>query len=203
MRLIRVRGRPTYRLCSALRHDWFGSPPSAVPWWAGKDLGDRMSLLGFSATRLALFVAAVLVAGCSVSVHAGYGKPTAEEAYRSAIAQPFNDLTAAAARTSRVCAGGSQPNPQQCYADTKAEIARVSAVERALRSTHTPAQFARANADLLRGLDVFIQGLTKRNEGLAAHSSAEYSAGSALIAKALTMQKAAFAEYPADAHIIG
>ncbi len=160
-----------------------------------------MSDVRLPITRLAL-LAAVLCAGCSVSVHAGQGNPQAEQAYRTAIAQPFNDLTSAAGKANRVCAGGSQPNPQQCYTDTAGEISSARAVEQALRSVPTPPRFAKANADLLHGLAIFVQGLTKRNDGLAAHSTSEYSAGENLITHGLAIQKSAFAEYPADANIV-
>ena len=52
------------------------------------------------------------------------------------------------------------------------------------------------------GSAFLVQGLTQRNAGLAAHSSAEYAASYKLIDKGLAMQKAAFAEYPADANIV-
>jgi hypothetical protein len=155
-----------------------------------------------AALQLAVLVLALPCAGCAVSVSAGSGHPQ-EQAYRQALSKPFKDLTAAAAKTSQVCAGGSRPNPQQCYADTAAEIAGARAVEQALRGVRTPPSFAKANADLRHGLRVFVQGLAERNAGLAAHSSAEYNASYKLVNAGLVMQKAALAESPKNAGIVG
>lgn len=143
----------------------------------------------------------MLCIGCAVSVHFGRGNPAAEQAYRAVLTRPMNTLTTAASNANKTCAGGSQPNPAQCYANTKIEITDARALERAIRSVPTPARFRKANADLLRGLDVFINGLITRNDGLAAHSGSQYTAGQNLIMRGLSLQKAALAEYPADANI--
>lgn len=143
----------------------------------------------------------VFCAGCTVSVHAGYGNPQAEQVYVAAISRPMNALTAASSRANQTCAGGSKPDPARCYSNTKIEIEAARALQRAMRSVPTPPRFAKANRDLLQGLDLFIKGLTKRNEGIAAHSASEYTTGSNLITKGLALQRAALAEYPADAHI--
>ncbi len=162
-----------------------------------------MSSLRLPITQLALLVTAVLCVGCSISIHAGNGNPEAEQAYRQAISQPVKSLTAAASKVDRTCAGGSQPNPQQCYVNTNTEIASARAFERALRSVPTPPRFAKATADMLNGLSIFVQGLNKRNEGLAAHSATDYSASYKLIDRGLALQKTAFSEYPADAKVAG
>ena len=75
------------------------------------------------------------------------------------------------------------------------------ALEHAMRGVLTPSRFVKANTDLLHGLDIFIQGLIKRNEGLAQHSAAEYIAGSHLVGQGLDIQRASIAEYPRDAKI--
>ena len=160
-----------------------------------------MSSHRLPAWRLTLLAAAVLCVGCSVSVHAEYGDPQAERAYRQAIIQPFNDLTSAASKASQTCAGGSQPSPKQCYVDTNIEIVRARALERVLRSVPTPSRFAKANTGLLQGLGIFVQGLIKRNDGLVARSTAEYVAGENLITNGLAVQKKAITEYPSDANI--
>ena len=142
-----------------------------------------------------------LCASCSVSVHYGSGDPQAEQAYREAVAGPMNVLTTAATNANETCAGGSRPDPAECYTFTTTEITAARALERALRGVPTPTRFVKANTGLLHGLDIFIQGLIKRNEGLAAHSTAEYEAGSQLIGKGLDIQRIAIAEYPKDAKI--
>ena len=70
-----------------------------------------------------------------------------------------------------------------------------------MRRVRTPSRFVKANADLPHGLDVFLEGLIKRNEGLAAHSITEYAAGSQLVQKGLGIQRVAITEYPKDAKI--
>lgn len=158
--------------------------------------------MGLAAVALGCAATGVLGAGCGVSVHVGYGTPPqAQQAYVAAIAPPMKALTAAASKTGQTCAGGSRPDPSRCYANTRLEIRDARDLERAMRSVPTPSRFVRANKDLLHALDVFIHGLIQRNEGLAAHSPAEYMAGSKLITKGLNLQRAAIAEYPADAHI--
>lgn len=161
-----------------------------------------MIKIGLLARSLLIAATAAICVGCSVSVHSGNGDPQAEQVYRRAITQPFNNLTVAASNASQTCAGGKKANPQQCYLDTNIEIASARAVERALKSVPIPPRFAKANTDLLHGLGIFVTGLAKRNAGLGAHSSAEYSAGESLINKGLAIQKSAFAEYPADANIV-
>lgn len=155
----------------------------------------------FVALRLVIVLAAFLCTACAVSVHLGYNKTTAEQAYRHAIAGPFNNLTAAATAANSVCAGGSQPNQRQCYTDTASEIASAQAVERTLRSVAVPHGFAKANSDLASGLGIFITGLIERNRGLARHSDSQYAAGQNLIGKGLSAQKRALAEYPPGANI--
>ena len=70
-----------------------------------------------------------------------------------------------------------------------------------MRTRTIPARFVKANTDMLRGLDLFVQGLERRNRGLAAHSEPEYSAGLDMIAQSLAEQKTAIGEYPKDARI--
>jgi hypothetical protein len=152
---------------------------------------------------LALLGATVLCVGCSISVHFGHGNPRAEDAYRKAISRPFQDLTAMASRANKVCAGGSQSNPRLCYTDTHAEIGSARAVERILATASIPPRFTEANSDLLHGLGIFVQGLVKRDDGLAIHSGSEYSTSYLLINKGLAEQKAALAEYPPGSNIAG
>lgn len=154
-------------------------------------------------TRLVIVLMAFLCTACAVSVHVGYNKTTVDQAYRHAIAKPFNNLTAAAAAANSVCAGGSHPNQQQCYIDTASEIMSARAVVRALRSVAVPPGFAKANSDLARGLGIFIDGLIERNQGLADRSDSQYAAGENLISKGLAVQKRALSEYPAGANIVG
>lgn len=151
---------------------------------------------------LVIVLAGFLCTACAASVHVGYNKTTASQAYRQAIAKPFNNLTTAAAAANSVCAGGSQPNQQQCYVDTASEIASARAVVRALRSVAVPPGFAKANSDLARGLGVFINGLIERNQGLAGRSDSQYAAGENLISKGLALQKHALSEYPPGANIV-
>jgi hypothetical protein len=151
--------------------------------------------------RLVMVLTAFLCTACTVSVHLGYNKATAEQAYRHAIAGPFNNLTAAATAANSVCAGGSQPNQQQCYTDTASEITSAKVVVRTLRSVAVPHGFAKANSDLARGLGIFINGLIERNQGLARRSDSQYAAGQNLISKGLSVQKRALAEYPPGANI--
>lgn len=153
------------------------------------------------AAGLASVTLALLGTGCSVSVHAGYGNPAGEQAYRAAIARPMSALTARAASANATCAGGSHPSPSACLANTTTEINSARALESAMRGVPTPARFAKANGGMLRGLDVFVRGLVMRNAGLAAHSAAEYSAGQNLVGQGLALQRSAIAEYPADAKI--
>jgi len=152
--------------------------------------------------RFVMVLSALLCTACAVSVHLGYNKTTAEQAYRHAIAKPFNNLTAAAAAASSVCAGGSQPNQQQCYIDTASEIMSARAVVRTLLSVAVPHGFAKANSDLVRGLGIFIDGLIERNRGLASRSDSQYAAGENLISKGLSIQKRALSEYPPGANIV-
>ncbi len=167
----------------------------------------RASVTFRSAQLLRLFrwiapaVGTLLCAGCTVAVHVGYENQQVGRAYRDAIADPMAALTSAASAADSSCAGGSQPNPSRCFADTRIEIADVMTLERTLRSARVPASFVRANKDLLHGLDIFIQGLSERNAGLESHSAAEYTAGSSLIQKSLALQRSAISEYPSDAHI--
>jgi hypothetical protein len=156
---------------------------------------------GRSLMRLVMVLTAFLCTACAVSVHLGYNKTTADQAYRHAIAGPFNKLTAAATAANSVCAGGSHPNQRQCYNDTAAEIASAQAVVRTLRSIAVPHGFAKANSDLASGLGIFINGLIERNQGLARHSDSQYAAGQKLISKGLSVQKQALAEYPPGANI--
>lgn len=151
--------------------------------------------------RLVTVLTAFLCTACAVSVHLGYNKTAADQAYRHAIAGPFNKLTAAATAANSVCAGGSHPNQQQCYNDTASEIVSAQAVVRTLRSVAVPHGFAKANSDLARGLGIFINGLVERNQGLARHSDSQYAAGQRLISKGLSAQKRALAEYPPGANI--
>lgn len=150
---------------------------------------------------LVVALTVLFCSACSVSVHLGYNKASAEQSYRHAITKPFNNLTAAATAANSVCAGGSNPDQQQCYADTIAEIGSARAVVRALRSVSVPHGFAKANADLIRGLGLFIDGLIKRNQGLTSRSDAQYAAGQNLISRGLSVQKRALAEYPPGANI--
>lgn len=152
--------------------------------------------------RLVMVLTAFLCTACAVSVHVGYNKTTADQAYRHAIAKPFNNLTAAAAAANSVCAGGSQPNQQQCYVDTASEITSARALVRALRGVAVPHGFANANSDLARGLGIFIDGLVERNRGLAGHSDSQYAAGENLISRGLAAQKRALSEYPPGANIV-
>jgi hypothetical protein len=146
-------------------------------------------------------VVAAACAACSISVHVGYGNPQSEQAYVAAVRQPMKTLTNSASSANNVCAGGDNPDSSLCYSDTKIEIHAAQSLEKAMRGVAAPHTFAKANRDLLHGLDVFIEGLTKRNDGLAAHSARDYIAGSSLIAHGLALQRAAFAEYPASANI--
>lgn len=155
-----------------------------------------------TAVRWASICAAILCAGCAVSVHVGYGNPDAERGYVAALVQPMNALTAASSNANRTCAGGSRPDPAKCYAYTKIEIEDARALLRTMRGIPTPPRFARANRDFLDGLGIFIEGLTRRNAGLAARSSAEYSAGARLINRGLALQRSALTEYPPNAHIV-
>ena len=150
---------------------------------------------------LALALLAAQCTGCAISVHVGSGSSQAEAAYTAVMSRPSSALTAAAADATATCAGGSRPDVAACLANTKTEIKDARALEQAMRSVPVPASYAKANTDLTHGLNVFIQGLTERNDGLAARSTGEYSAGQAMVNKSLTMQKAAIAEYPASANI--
>jgi hypothetical protein len=150
---------------------------------------------------LVAVLTAFICTACAVSVHVGYNKTSADQAYRHAIAGPFNNLTAVATAANSVCAGGSQPNQQQCYTDTVSEIASAQALVRTLRSVAVPHGFAKANSDLAGGLGIFINGLIERNRGLARHSDSQYAAGQRLISKGLSVQKRALAEYPPGANI--
>ena len=154
-----------------------------------------------AAISCAIISASIVCAGCSVSIQAGHGNPDAERAYVAAIAQPMSALSAASSRANRACAGGSEPDPARCYSFTKEEISAARTLQRAMIRVATPPRFAEAQKDFLRGLNVFINGLVKRNAGLADHSSAEYSAGSLLIDRGIALQRAALTEYPASAHI--
>ena len=144
---------------------------------------------------------ALLAAGCSVSLHAGSGKQTGEQVYRAAIAGPMSALTASAAKANATCAAGSHPSPPACLANTRTEIGDAHALESAMRRASVPPSFTKANADMLRGLGVFVRGLVMRNAGLAAHSTAGYSAGQTLVDRGLAVQRSAIAEYPAGAKI--
>jgi hypothetical protein len=158
--------------------------------------------MGVITIRAALaFAAVTLSAGCSVTVSAGYGNPQAQHAYLAAIAGPMRALTAAAAYTSRTCAGGATPSQAECYTGTVAEIRAVTALEKAMRSVPISPRYATANKGMLKGLAIFASGLAERNKGLAGHSAAEYAAGDSLIARGLALQRRAIAEYPASAHI--
>jgi hypothetical protein len=137
-----------------------------------------------------------LCTSCSVSVSYGSGDPQAEHVYIETIAGPVNVLTTAATNANETCAGGSRPNVAKCYSYTNIEITAARALERAMRGVPTPTRFVKANADLLHGLDIFIEGLIKRNEGLEAQSAAEYVAGSQLVGKGLDIQRIAIADYP-------
>jgi hypothetical protein len=152
--------------------------------------------------RIVMVLTALLCTACAVSVHLGYNKTAAEQAYRHAIAKPFTNLTAAAAAANSVCAGGSRPNQQQCYVDTTSEIMTARAVVRTLLSVAVPHGFAKANSDLASGLGTFINGLIERNQGLARHSDSQYAAGESLISKGLSVQKRALSEYPPGANIV-
>ncbi len=151
--------------------------------------------------RLVMVLTMFLCTACAVSVHLGYNKTTADQAYRHAIAKPFNNLTAAAAAANSVCAGGSHPNQRQCYIDTASEITSARSVVRALRSVTVPHGFAKGNSDLVKGLGIFIDGLLERNQGLARQSDSQYAAGQKLISKGLSVQKVALSEYPPGANI--
>jgi hypothetical protein len=153
---------------------------------------------------IALVIATVTVAlcaSCSVSLRYGNGDPQAEQAYREAVARPMNVLTIAARNANETCAGGSRPSPAECYTFTKIEITAARALERAMRDVPTPTRFVKANTDLMHGLDIFIQGLIRRDEGLAAHSTAQYIAGSQMVGQGLDIQRIAISEYPKDAKI--
>lgn len=152
--------------------------------------------------RLVVVLTAFLCTACAVSVHVGYNNAAADQAYRHAIAKPFNNLTTAAAAANSVCAGGSHPDQQQCYIDTASEITSARSVVRALRSVAVPHGFAKANSDLAKGLGIFIDGLVERNEGLAGHSDSQYAAGQNLIGKGLAVQRRALSEYPPGANIV-
>jgi hypothetical protein len=110
-------------------------------------------------------------------------------------------LTAASSNASEACAGGSRAQPAQCYADTKIEIEKARALRETMLDASTPPRFAKANRDFIHGLDVLIEGLSKRNEGLAIHSANEYKAGEYVIEQGLALQRSALAEYPANSHI--
>ena len=153
--------------------------------------------------QLAVALICVFCAGCSVSLRVGDNKTTPEQHYRNVLVQPFGDLTVASTAANAVCAGGSSPDPRQCYLNTNAEIGSARAVLRALHSVAVPPGYAKANADLAYGLTVFIAGLTERNRGLATHSDAQYTAGENLVIKALELQKRALSEYPPGANITG
>jgi hypothetical protein len=153
--------------------------------------------------RIAVILAVILCAGCSASVHSVSAEQQEAQAYRTALIQPFNNLTAAASNAALVCAGGSQPNQQKCYLDTNAEIKSAREVARVFRTASVPQRYARANSDFLRGIEIFIEGLAQRNEGLAAGSEAEYAAGAKLVSQGLALQQRALSEYPAGARIEG
>jgi hypothetical protein len=178
--------------------------PGSLVVFAATERTDEMflrSMLFGVPFRIAAITVLALCTGCSVAVHIGSGSTIGEQKYRQALAKPFNNLTAAASAANSACAGGSEPDPRQCYIDTNAEIGNVGALEHTLESVAVPASFARANSDLLRGLRVFSQGLVERNRGLAAHSAAGYTAGENLVIKGLNLQKSALREYPAGAKI--
>lgn len=157
-----------------------------------------------SSRAIALLVAlAAALTGCSVSVRAGHGDPQAERAYISAIQGPMDALTAASSAANDVCAGGAHEDPATCYANTQKEILAVEDLQAALESVPTPERFATANSDLLKGLEMMAEGLAQRNRGLADQSSDGYQAGLDTIDQSLTLQKDAFAEYPADVRIEG
>jgi hypothetical protein len=144
----------------------------------------------------------VLLAGCaSVSVRTGKGDPVKEGAYRTAIRGPADALTASASQADQACAGGSNPDQQRCYDDTTAEIEAAQRLQQAMRSVKTPDRFADANGELLQGLDLFVQGLTQRNQGLRDHDAAAYRSGQDRVDQSLTAQRRAFAKYPPDAGI--
>jgi hypothetical protein len=167
---------------------------------AGKRGARRVGMRARSAEAVVVLAIVGSLAGC-VSVHVGQGDPNAERTYVNAMSGPGQALTAAARSANDACAGGGHPVPATCYANTQKEIAAVQSLQAALRSVPTPARFAKANTDLLQGLELFAQGLAERNQGLAARSSAGYQTGQDLITKALALQKAAFAEYPSDSGI--
>ena len=144
-----------------------------------------------------VMVLVILVTGCTVSVHAGYYKPSAGKTFVAAVGQPMKDLTAAASAAGQSCAGGSRPDPARCYADTTAEVRAVNLLEHVIRTTRAPASFGKANALMIRGLGMFASGLTQRNQGLKSHSPSEYEAGDSLITQSLRLQRTAFADYPA------
>jgi hypothetical protein len=153
--------------------------------------------------RLVIVLTALLCSACAVSVHLGYNNKTiAAQAYRHALAVPFNSLTAAAAAANSVCAGGNHPDQQQCYIDTASEIMSARAVVRTLLSVAVPHGFTKANSDLVKGLGIFIDGLIERNQGLARHSDSQYGAGENLISKGLSAQKRALSEYPPGTNIV-
>jgi hypothetical protein len=143
----------------------------------------------------------VLLTACTVSVRVGSVSPSDENAYRAAIQAPITALNNAATLPNDTCAGGAHPNQAQCYSGTQAEIAATQNLEKALRAAPTPVAYAKANADMIRGLDTFERGLSQRNLGLMHRSDAEYAAGDTLIDQGLAFQKTAISEYPSDAGI--
>lgn len=156
-------------------------------------------MTGWGGGALPILVLAVgVLSGC---VRAGQGDPVAERTYVAAVRAPADALTAAATAANDTCAGGSQPDPGTCYTDTQKEIGAAQALQTAMRGVPTPARFAKANSDLLKGLDVMVQGLTQRNQGLAGHSSSQYGAGNDMVNQSLQLQKTALAEYPSGSGI--
>jgi len=145
---------------------------------------------------LALIIVLTACVGCAISVRPVSAQQQERQAYRVALIRPFNALTAAANKAQVVCVGGQQPDPHACYADTQAEIQKARSVERILRSSTVPRGYATANADFIRGITLFIEGLRKRSQSLLIRSGAEYAAGDQFIAKGNALQKQAISEYP-------
>lgn len=172
--------------------------------YAASPPGERLlGCLVFLGNVLVFAATALLFGGCTVSVHAGYGNPQAEQRYASAIAEPMKALSMSANKANQTCAGGSRPDANQCYMDTSLEIQNAETLRRTLSGITVPSRFIRANRDFVRGLSVFVQGLTERNMGLSHHSTSKYERGQELINRGLDIQRSALSEYPSDSHVSG
>jgi hypothetical protein len=156
-------------------------------------------------TRLLVAAGAVgavaALSACSVSVGVSSGDVVADQAYARAVEPPSLNLQAEVKNVVRACGGGSKPSLQQCYAFTGQSLATTQQLERLLRHISIPPGYGKANAELLRGLGVFAQGLAARQKSITDRSATEYNAADTLLQRGAEIQKAANAAYPRDAGI--